>query len=53
MNKLRGFLLRPFVRAAIAAGPSTVDMRQVLNDGGSCLVRVAKDALPSRQVRLR
>ncbi|WP_322779994.1 type IV secretory system conjugative DNA transfer family protein, partial [Frankia sp. Cas4] len=45
MNKLRGFLLRPFVRAAIAAGPSTVDMDAVLNDGGVCLVRIAQDAL--------
>jgi len=45
MNKLRGFLLRPFVRAAIAAGPSTVDMDSVLNDGGVCLVRIAQDAL--------
>nr|WP_241832242.1 type IV secretory system conjugative DNA transfer family protein [Pseudofrankia sp. EUN1h] len=45
MNKLRGFLLRPFVRAAIAAGPSTVDMDAVLNNGGVCLVRIAQDAL--------
>ncbi|ONH25224.1 TraM recognition domain-containing protein [Pseudofrankia asymbiotica] len=45
MNKLRGFLLRPFVRAAIAAGPSTVDMDAVLNQGGVCLVRIAQDAL--------
>ncbi|MEU6379249.1 DUF87 domain-containing protein [Streptomyces sp. NPDC046909] len=44
MNKVRGFLLRPFVRAALAGGPSTVDMDQVLN-GGICLVRIAKDAL--------
>ncbi|MGW8375447.1 DUF87 domain-containing protein [Streptomyces sp. ODS28] len=44
MNKLRGVLLRPFVRGAIAAGPSTVDMDRVL-DGGICLVRIARDAL--------
>ncbi|MCK2241852.1 MULTISPECIES: type IV secretory system conjugative DNA transfer family protein [unclassified Crossiella] len=44
MNKLRGLLLRPFVRNALAAGPSTVDMTTVL-DGGICLVRIAKDAL--------
>ena len=44
MNKLRGLLLRPFVRAALAGGPSTVDMDDVLN-GGICLVRIAKDAL--------
>jgi len=45
MNKLRAFLLRPFVRAAIAAGPSTVDMDAVLGDGGVCLVRIAGDAV--------
>ncbi|MFD5321144.1 type IV secretory system conjugative DNA transfer family protein [Streptomyces sp. NPDC127098] len=45
MNKLRGFLLRPFVRAALAGGTSTVDMDQVLNAGGICLVRIARDAL--------
>lgn len=44
MNKLRGFLLRPFVRSAIAGGASTVDMSTVL-DGGICLVRIARDAL--------
>ncbi|MBL7487797.1 ATP-binding protein [Frankia sp. AgB1.9] len=44
-NKLRGFLLRPFIRQAIAAGPSTVDMDQILNAGGVCLVRIAQDAL--------
>ncbi|MFI9389232.1 helicase HerA domain-containing protein, partial [Kutzneria sp. NPDC052558] len=44
MNKVRGFLLRPFVRAAIAGGPSTVDMDAVL-DGQICLVRIGKDAL--------
>ncbi|MBB5801311.1 hypothetical protein F4560_001079 [Saccharothrix ecbatanensis] len=45
MNKVRGFLLRPFVRAAIAGGPSTVDMEHVLDNGGICLVRIARDAL--------
>ncbi|WP_084467784.1 type IV secretory system conjugative DNA transfer family protein [Actinokineospora inagensis] len=44
MNKLRGLLLRPFVRAAIAQGQSTVDFDHVL-DGGICLVRIGKDAL--------
>jgi hypothetical protein len=43
MNKLRGLLLRPFVRATLAGGPSTVDMDRVL-DGGICLVRLGKDA---------
>lgn len=51
MNKVRGFLLRPFVRAAIAGGPSTVDMDHVL-DGGICLVRIAKDALGMETARL-
>ncbi|MFJ4790043.1 type IV secretory system conjugative DNA transfer family protein [Streptomyces sp. NPDC088794] len=51
MNKLRGFLLRPFVRDALAGGPSTVDMDQVL-DGGICLVRIAKDALGTETAHL-
>ena len=41
MNKLRGFLLRPFVRDALTAGPSTVDMNQIL-DSGICLVRIPR-----------
>ncbi|MEV0318171.1 type IV secretory system conjugative DNA transfer family protein [Streptomyces sp. NPDC050658] len=45
MNKLRGFLLRPFVRQALAGGPSTVHLDQVLDHGGICLVRIARDAL--------
>ena len=52
MNKVRGFLLRPFVRAAIAGGTSTVDMDQVLNTGGICLVRIARDALGMETARL-
>ncbi len=52
MNKIRGFLLRPFVRAAIAGGPSTVDMDTVLNQGGICLVRIARDALGMETSRL-
>ncbi|QNP75006.1 ATP-binding protein [Streptomyces roseirectus] len=51
MNKLRGLLLRPFVRSALAAGTSTVDMEQVL-DGGICLVRIAKDSLGTETARL-
>ncbi|MET8983244.1 DUF87 domain-containing protein [Streptomyces sp. NPDC004539] len=51
MNKLRGLLLRPFVRSALAGGPSTVDMEQVL-DGGICLVRIAKDSLGTDTARL-
>jgi hypothetical protein len=52
MNKIRGFLLRPFVRAAIAGGASTVDMDQVLNTGGICLVRIARDSLGMETARL-
>ncbi|HEY8985349.1 MAG TPA: DUF87 domain-containing protein, partial [Streptomyces sp.] len=51
MNKLRGLLLRPFVRAALAAGTSTVDMEEIL-DGGICLVRIAKDSLGTETARL-
>lgn len=52
MNKLRAFLLRPFVRDALAAGPSTVNMHQVLNQGGICLVRVPKGSLGEETTRL-
>ncbi|SFQ74716.1 Type IV secretion-system coupling protein DNA-binding domain-containing protein [Amycolatopsis arida] len=52
MNKVRGFLLRPFVRAAVAGGDSTVDMDEVLNTGGICLVRIARDALGMETARL-
>jgi len=52
MNKLRAFLLRPFVRDALTAGPSTVDMQRVLNDGGICLVRIPKGALGEETTRL-
>ncbi|MFF4508917.1 TraM recognition domain-containing protein [Streptomyces sp. NPDC001401] len=45
MNKLRGFLLRPFVREALAGGPSTIDMDHLLDDGGLCLVRITRGAL--------
>ncbi|MFI7676449.1 helicase HerA domain-containing protein [Actinophytocola sp. NPDC049390] len=51
MNKLRAFLLRPFVRDAIAGGHSTVDMSEVL-DGGICLVRIPKGSLGEETTRL-
>lgn len=51
MNKLRAFLLRPFVRNAIAGGHSTVDMSTVL-DGGICLVRIPKGSLGEETTRL-
>lgn len=51
MNKLRAFLLRPFVKHALAAGPSTVDFSDVL-DGGICLVRIPKGSLGEESARL-
>jgi ABC-type oligopeptide transport system ATPase subunit len=51
MNKLRAFLLRPFVRDAIAGGHSTVDMNTVL-DGGICLVRIPKGSLGEETTKL-
>jgi hypothetical protein len=52
MNKLRAFLLRPFVKEAIAGGRSTVDMGQVLDEGGICLVRIPKGSLGEETTRL-
>jgi hypothetical protein len=52
MNKLRAFLLRPFVKEAIAGGQSTVDMSAVLNEGGICLVRIPKGSLGEETTRL-
>ncbi|MGW1680080.1 type IV secretion system DNA-binding domain-containing protein [Saccharopolyspora sp. NPDC002376] len=51
LNKLRAFLLRPFVVKAVTAGPSTVDLAQVL-DGGLCLVRIPKGSLGEDTTRL-
>jgi hypothetical protein len=51
MNKLRAFLLRPFVRDALAGGRATVDLGAVL-DGGICLVRIPKGALGEETTRL-
>ncbi|WP_216211125.1 helicase HerA domain-containing protein [Amycolatopsis aidingensis] len=52
MNKLRAFLLRPFVKEAIAGGNSTVDMTRVLDEGGICLVRIPKGSLGEETTRL-
>ncbi len=52
MNKLRAFLLRPFARTVVAAGPSTVDMGGVLDRGGICLVRLPKGTLGEDATRL-
>ncbi|MEG8179372.1 type IV secretory system conjugative DNA transfer family protein [Nocardia terpenica] len=52
LNKLRTFLLRPFVRAAIAAGESTLDLADVLDHGGICLARLPKGSLGDDTTRL-
>jgi hypothetical protein len=52
MNKVRAFLLRPFVKAAIAGGPTTLDMRTVLDHGGICLIRIPKGSLGEETTRL-
>lgn len=52
LNKLRAFLLRPFVRAAIAGGPSTVDFGDILDHGGICLARLPKGSLGEETSRL-
>jgi hypothetical protein len=52
MNKLRAFLLRKFAHAAIAAGPSTFDMSQVLDAGGLCLARLPKGILGEETAQL-
>jgi type IV secretory pathway TraG/TraD family ATPase VirD4 len=51
MNKLRAFLLRPFVQHAIAAGPSTFNLADVL-DGGIGLVRLPRGVLGDETARL-
>jgi type IV secretory pathway TraG/TraD family ATPase VirD4 len=51
MNKLRAFLLRPFVRDTLTGGRSTVDLNAVL-DGGICLVRIPKGSLGEETTRL-
>lgn len=51
LNKLRSFLLRPFPRAALAAGENTVDFAKVL-DGGILLARIPKGSLGEETCRL-
>lgn len=51
LNKLRAFLLRPFVTDTLAAGHSTVDLDEVL-DGGLCLIRIPKGSLGEDTCRL-
>ncbi|GAB4588967.1 TraM recognition domain-containing protein [Nocardia sp. IFM 10818] len=52
LNKLRAFLLRPFVREAIAAGQSTLDLADVLDHGAICLARLPKGVLGEETTRL-
>ncbi|MEG8179292.1 ATP-binding protein [Nocardia terpenica] len=52
LNKVRAFLLRPFVKAALAAGPATIDMAAVLDQGGICLARLPKGSLGEDTTRL-
>jgi hypothetical protein len=52
MNKLRAFLLRRFARAAIASGPSTFDMGDVLDHGGIVLARLPKGILGEETAQL-
>lgn len=52
MNKLRAFLLRRFARAAIAAGPSTFDMSEILDNGGVLLARLPKGIIGEETAQL-
>ncbi|MGW0252178.1 type IV secretory system conjugative DNA transfer family protein [Nocardia goodfellowii] len=52
LNKLRAFLLRPFVRSAIASGPSTIEFADLLDHGGICLARLPKGSLGEETSRL-
>ncbi|MFI0420465.1 type IV secretory system conjugative DNA transfer family protein [Spongiactinospora sp. 9N601] len=51
MNKLRAFLLRPFVRDILGSATSTFDLADVL-DGGILLVRLPKGVLGDDTARL-
>jgi hypothetical protein len=52
LNKLRHLLLRPFVTAALAGGPATVDLRAILDHGGLVLARLPKGRLGEETTRL-
>jgi predicted ATPase len=52
LYKLRAFLLRPFVRKVVNAQTSSVDVAEVLNEGGLLLVRVPKGVLGEDTSRL-
>lgn len=51
MNKLRAFLLRPFIRNVMGSTESSFDMSEVLN-GGLLLVRVPKGVVGDETARL-
>ncbi|MCP2337485.1 type IV secretory system conjugative DNA transfer family protein [Actinomadura rupiterrae] len=51
MNKLRAFLLRPFVRDILGSARSTFDLTDIL-DGGVLLVRLPKGVLGDDTARL-
>jgi hypothetical protein len=50
-NKLRAFLLRPFVRAVVGTGTSSFSLDEIL-DGGVLLCRLPKGVLGDETVRL-
>ncbi|WP_395107470.1 type IV secretory system conjugative DNA transfer family protein [Actinomadura sp. SCN-SB] len=52
MNKLRAVLLRPFVRQALAASESSVDLARHLDKGGLVLARLPKGVLGEDAARL-
>jgi predicted ATPase len=52
LYKLRAFLLRPFVRKVVNAQTSSIDVAEVLNEGGLLLVRVPKGVLGEDTSRL-
>jgi hypothetical protein len=52
MNKLRHFLLRPFVRAVVGSPGPGLNMTRLLNTGGLLLVRVPKGTLGDDTARL-
>ncbi|MFC5188034.1 type IV secretory system conjugative DNA transfer family protein [Actinomadura harenae] len=52
MNKLRAVLLRPFVRDALSASESTVNLGRLLDTGGLVLARLPKGVLGEDATRL-
>jgi hypothetical protein len=52
MNKLRHFLLRPFVRAVVGTPGPGLNMARLLDSGGLLLVRVPKGTLGDDTARL-